>query len=250
MLSDSPGRHYIHSSRTSVSTRSQNSIDHGKFDYVQNMARFTRLDPFEKALRNHKIRKELEKRRNIFPEGTNMYATVESEDDIEFKLIKPTLGKFGTRSISQTVALRPATTSSLGKVSQARLESSPKKNPFQIDRGKSAMPKINDEEQQLRDLEELWRREEISCNPNNPNYPTKLTTTLDQCNPRARDTLPYYLEPPQNTYSTFKARSQKVLLPDGSGTITILEHPTICPRRWQKEIISQQWTSMHLESLC
>ncbi|KAE8302225.1 Kinase, NEK [Giardia duodenalis] len=230
MLSDSPGRHYIHSSRTSVSTRSQNSIDHGKFDYVQNMARFTRLDPFEKALRNHKIRKELEKRRNIFPEGTNMYATVESEDDIEFKLIKPTLGKFGTRSISQTVALRPATTSSLGKVSQARLESSPKKNPFQIDRGKSAMPKINDEEQQLRDLEELWRREEISCNPNNPNYPTKLTTTLDQCNPRARDTLPYYLEPPQNTYSTFKARSQKVLLPDGSGTITILGTPNYMPK--------------------
>ncbi|EFO64877.1 Kinase, NEK [Giardia lamblia P15] len=229
-LSDSPGRHYINSSRASVSTRSQNSIDHGKFDYVQNMTRFTKLDPFEKALRNHKIRKELEKRRNIFPEGTNMYANVESEDDIEFKLIKPTLGKFGTRSISQTVALRPATANSLGRVSPARLESSPKKNLFQISEGKSIMPRINDEEQQLRDLEELWRREEISCNPNNPNYPSKLTTTLDQCSPRARDALPYYIEPPQNTYSTFKARSQRVSLPDGSGTITILGTPNYMPK--------------------
>lgn len=228
--SDSPRGRYSASSRASVSAKSQNSIDHGKFDYVQNMARFTRLDPFEKALRNHKIRKELEKKRNIFPEGTDLYANVEFEEDIEFKLTKPTAGKFGTRSISQTIALRPTTANSLGRAEQNRSGSPLKKNLYQTHKGNSVMPRINDEEQQLRDLEELWRKEEISCNPNNPNYPSKLTTTLDQCSPRARDALPHYIDPPQETYSTFKAKMQRVSLPDGSGTITVLGTPNYMPK--------------------
>lgn len=230
LSSDSPGRRYSNSPRASISARSQNSIDHGEFSYVQNMARFTRLDPFEKALRNHKIRKELEKRRNIFPEGTDIYATVESENDIEFKLIKPTVGRFGTRSISQTATLRPTTANTLGRTSQSRSGSPLRKTLFQTNGGVSAMPRINDEEQQLRELEELWRKEELSCNPNNPNYPSKLTTTLDHCSPRARDALPHYIEPQQDAYSTFKAKTRKVSLPDGSGTITILGTPNYMPK--------------------
>lgn len=246
LSSNSPRCHYDNSPRTSVSSRSQNSIDHGKFDYVQNMARFTKLDPFEKALRNHKIRKELEKRRNIFPEGTDLYANVESEDDIEFKLIRPTVGRFSTRSISHTATLRSDIPTSLGRTGQCRSGSPLRKNLFRTSGAKSTILQTNDEEQQLRELEELWSKEELSCNPNNHNYPSKLTTTLDQCSPRARDALPHYIEPHTDPYSMFKANTYRVSLPDGSGTITILGTPNYMPKEMAE---NDNITSMDIYAL-
>ncbi|TNJ28966.1 Kinase, NEK [Giardia muris] len=193
-------------SNASSSPSRRNSLDHDKFDEMVYFRKCTQSDRFEQAEQTKAVRRELQKVRNIFEQGYDLYGQAAGEDDISFQMIRsPTRARGGGRSSGPVSARSMIGTAMLGvrtaeptdgstsprKSSSPSRTSSPDVSGRPHSRPPPAKPfGVPEEQQLLRDLEGLWEREDVACNPENPLYPARLTATLDTYAPRTRDALP------------------------------------------------------------